>query len=307
MYPRPRPPSPRTPTGDTIDAIDAAEQAARLATVRDDLAWITQNLPDLHQLRLPGARRRLTRRALSPTARAALDRLTRDERADRRPGERILGASPAPVAVAILDDLSEILADAVELADRISWNAGVVDIEPPSTGYDFRAMGRHLTHIAEHLPAAAATDPDALALAQHFATRARRTLERSLEEAVDGQVLSTLCAWCHGTTTLAPAGGQNTLTVRVVAGEPLIVCTSDVCEPPPEDCGTWFRGRPAWRDAEWDWLARRLGPGTAAPRVGSHTSPDQAVRDLLAALRQKSEHQPDVLGGILDDERDGAA
>ncbi|WP_160051438.1 hypothetical protein [Nocardiopsis sp. FR26] len=242
----------------TADAIAAADQAARLATTRADLAWITQSLPDLHQLRLPGARRRTARRALSPAARTALDRLTRDERADRRPGERILGASPAPVTVSIIDTVAEILADAVELADRISWNAGVTDVEPPSTAYDFKALGRHLAHIADHLPAAVAIDPDALTLAQYFATRARRTLERRLEDMADGQVLSTLCAWCHGATTRAPAGGQHTLTVRVVAGEPLIVCVSDTCEPPDEDCRTWLRGRPAWREHEWEWLAKRL-------------------------------------------------
>jgi len=255
------------PPGDIVDTIAAAEQAARLATVRADLAWITESLPGLHQLRLPGARRRATRRALSPAARAVLDKLTQAEKADRgKSADAPLGASPAPMAVGILDDLAEILADAVELSDRISWNAGVTDPEPPSTAYDFRAMGRHLSHIADHLPAAVEVDPAALDRASRFATRARRTLTRSLEEAVDGQVLTTLCAWCHGATTCAPAGGQRTLTVRVVVGEPLIVCVSDVCEPPPQDCGTWLRGCPAWPEAEWERLATRLDqPVFAAP------------------------------------------
>ncbi|MFE9642375.1 hypothetical protein ACFYOC_25465 [Nocardiopsis alba] len=240
------------------DLADAADQAARLDSVRSDLAWIVESVPDLYQLRLPGVRRRASDRALTPAARAALDELTRAERADRRPGERILGASPAPVAVGIIDDIARLLAGAVELADRISWNAGVVDISPPSTAYDFRALGPHLAHIAAHLADAVATDPDALSLAEHFAARARRTLERTLSEGGDGQVLTTLCAWCHGATATAPAGGERTLTVRLVAGEPLIVCSSDVCAPPAEDCGTWLHGHPAWREHEWEWLAKHL-------------------------------------------------
>lgn len=282
------------------DTIAAAERAARLSAVRADMAWITEALPDLHQLRLPGSRRRVTRRTLSPAAREALDQLTRAERAERRPGERILGASAAPVTVDIIDTVAEILSDAVELADRISWNAGVVDIEPPSTGYDFRALGRHLAHIGEHLPAAAAVDPDALTLASRFAARARRVLASRLQEIFDGQVLTTLCAWCHGATTRAPAGGQRTLTVRLVAGEPLIVCTSDACEPPEQDCGTWLKGRPAWREAEWEWLAERLGPGTSAKRGQKRTSPEEAVRQLLEALRKEPEEECAVLDGLGD-------
>lgn len=108
------------------------------------------------------------------------------------------------------------------------------------------------------MPAATITDPDALDLTSAFASRSRRILERTLVDMVDGQVLSTLCAWCRGATTRRPTGGERTLTVRLAAGEPLIVCASDVCEPPDEDCRTWLFGRPAWREHEWEWLAKRL-------------------------------------------------
>ncbi|WP_435109408.1 hypothetical protein [Nocardiopsis synnemataformans] len=267
MESEPRARTTNTTPGDHLtDAAVTADRDARLAAVRADLAQVAASWPDLHQLRLPGARRRTARRTLSPAARAVLDRLTRAEKADRKPGERVLGASPAPVTVSILDDLAEILAAVVALSDRISWNAGVADPEVPSSAYDFAAIDRHVAHVAEHLGVAASTDPDALKAAEAFAAWARRVLERSLEQVVDGQVLSALCAWCHGATTRHPAGGQHTLTVRVVAGEPLIVCVSDTCEPPAEDCRTWLRGRPAWPERDWEWLAARLdAPVFAAP------------------------------------------
>ena len=296
----------RTTQEDTITAdtaLLAADTTARITATTTDLEWVARSWPDLHQLRLPG-NRRPARRTLTRAARAVMDTLVRTERAERRPGERILGASPAPVAVGILDDLAQLLADAVETADRISWNAGAADVEPPSSGYDFDAIGRHLAHIGAHLAAATATDPDALDIAQRFAARARRTLERALEDAVDGQVLTTLCAWCHGATTETPAGGQTTLTIRVIAGQPLVVCESDLCEPPSEECGTWLRGRPAWPWAEWDWLARRLGGGAVA-RTRTGTTPEEAVRKLLKALRERPEDTPASLAGLLDDGREG--
>ncbi|MGZ4589141.1 MAG: hypothetical protein ACXVX9_15210, partial [Mycobacteriaceae bacterium] len=76
----------------------------------------------------------------------------------------------------------------------------------------------------------------------------------------DGQVLKAVCPWCGGRTEAHPTGGAHTLRVRNIHGldTTVVVCEGGACEPPAEDCGTWVRGRPAWRQYEWDWLADRI-------------------------------------------------
>jgi len=283
-----------------------AEQAARIAALTADLTWITESWPDLYQLRLPGSRRRAPRRPMSRSARERADELARTEKAEQ--GLSVLGAGRAPMNVGVLDALARLLADAVELDEYVTATAGVVDdVAPPSTAYDFEAIGRVLAHTAAHLSLSAAADAGVLGEAEAAVKRMRSALEGALEDVVDGYMLSTVCAWCHGATSTAPAGGEQTLVVKVVAGQPLIVCRGEWCEPPPEDCGTWLFGRPAWRDAEWEWLARRLAPGNAEARAASGTSPEEAVRQLLEALREEPEEVPSVLGGLLGRVESGGA
>lgn len=234
----------------------AAETAARVRQATHDLQWVAESWEDLYALRLPGARRRTPRRPMSAAARARADELARIEKAEQ--GLSVLGASQAPMDVAVLDALADLLARLCELDDRLTMTAGTSDCEPPSTGYDFDAIPRITAHACEALPIAADVDPGALDEAEQVAKRLRTRLARALGDLADGQILPGLCAWCRGATTTAPAGGERTLTVRVVAEQPLIVCMSDLCEPPSEDCGTWLFGRPAWTEAEWQWLAGRM-------------------------------------------------
>lgn len=237
-------------------AATTADQAARTKAVQADLAWVAASWKDVYELRLPGKRRAAPVRPMTRAARDRADELARLEKAEQ--GLSILGASQAPMDVSVLDALADLLADACEMDERLTLTAGVADVEPPTTAYDFEAIPRILGHAAETLPIAADVDPGALDDAEHAAKRMRATVARRIGELTEGQVLPGLCAWCHGATTQAPAGGERTLTVKVVAEQPLIVCTSDVCDPPPGDCGTWLFGRPAWTQAEWEWLAGRM-------------------------------------------------
>lgn len=272
--------------------ITAAETAARVRQATQDLTWVAESWEDLYELRLPGARRRAPRRPMSAAARARADELARIEKAEQ--GLSILGASQAPMDVAVLDTLADLLARLCELDDRLTMTAGTDDCEPPSTGYDFDAIPRTVAHACEALPIAADVDPGALDEAEHVAAQLKTTLERALATAIDGQTLTATCAWCDGATTETPAGGKHTLTVKVVAGEPLVVCESDLCQPPADDCRTWLFGRPAWREHEWDWLSRRLDP----ERVPARTAEQESnVRRLLAALRERS-GVPDILEGL---------
>lgn len=240
--------------GDTMpnDAI----RAAQITTITTDLHWSATHWPDLHHLRLPGTQRRTTRRPLTRAARHRADHQARTEKAEQ--GLSVLGTAPAPMNVGVLDTLARLLSAAHHLAGRISWNAGVTDPTPPKTGHDYDAITRLLAHAATHLPAAADTDPDVLTIAERAARRIRKMIETPTAGADDGQVLTALCTWCEGATTHHPTGGQRTLTVQVVAGEPLIVCHSDVCDPPSDACGTWLFGRPAWPYHQWETLASHL-------------------------------------------------
>lgn len=238
-----------------------AHQITRLGDTTADLAWIARSWPDLYQLRLPGRRIRRTAQQLTGAARAEADAQARIERLEVDPDAP--GASPAPVDVGVLDTLSDLLMDLADLADRICETAGRPEPDPPSTAYDYAAIPRLCAAATAHLPDAAAADPEALDDAQQAASRLRRTLAAALDDLIDGQRLTALCAWCHGTTIAAPVGGERTLVVRLVASRPVIVCEGPLCDPPPSECSTWVGGRPAWPQHQWDWLSSRLDrPGS---------------------------------------------
>lgn len=244
-------------TGDTMTDVElTAVLATRLGQVRADLLYITDRWPDLYQLRIPGTVQQQRPTKPSAAARRQRDELARAEKAERR--DSVLGESLPPMDVDVLDTLAGILATADELADRIAATAGAPAHEPPSTAYDFEAIAGLLGHVSGHLLDAIGTDPEALDDTQQTARTMRRRLDAALGELADGQRLSTMCAWCRGATTEAPVGGEQTLVVRVVLAEPVIVCESDLCSPPEADCGTWVRGRPAWPEREWEWLNKRL-------------------------------------------------
>lgn len=241
--------------------------ARRIGMVRADLLYIADRWPDLYQLRMPGSKKPWRPGGMSAEAREQKDALARIEKAEQ--GDSVLGESRAPMDVDVLDTLSDILVIADDLAGRIAEAAGAITLDPPSTAYDFDAIGDYLKHISVHLVAAAENDHEALDDAQETARRMRTMLEAGLGEISDGQRLTTVCAWCHGSTPDAPIGGIRTLVVRMVVEEPVIVCENELCSPPDADCGTWVRGRPAWRTAEWEWLSKRLEAAGGQGRMAS--------------------------------------
>ncbi|ASU81381.1 hypothetical protein CDO52_00025 [Nocardiopsis gilva YIM 90087] len=80
----------------------------------------------------------------------------------------------------VLDVLTELLTTADELAERIAETAGVDVLAPPTTAYDYPALGLYLAHVGEHLAAAAEIDHEALDDAQHTVRRMRARLEGAL-------------------------------------------------------------------------------------------------------------------------------
>lgn len=220
-----------------------------------DLEWLIAYWPDLVVARLPGTARPWRQPQLTPERRAELDAQARIERAER--SDVALGESPAPVDVAILDVMAGVLWDAADIAEQATGAAGVERLEPPSTAYaDARP---YLECAVKMLPAVPWVADEVAATARLMVG----AVAHALCLVYDGQSLDVVCPWCGGRTEVAPAGGARTWRVRQLPGDLVAIVCGGLCEPPSKDVGTWWRGRPCWPVAEWDWLAKRV---TAAER-----------------------------------------
>lgn len=221
----------------------------------DDLRFVLEHWEDLAEIRTPGTPRPWRPPQISPEKREQLDREARVERLERAefaPGEH---------ADAVPPDVLDVLVDVAEFADRLTAqvcaDVGCLLWLPPAAAW--RADGQ-LAHLAWHLEQDAVdgdlvdqVDAETRILAQDTALVLR--LLR------DGQTLDSSCPWCRMPRAL--------VVIEEPALGPLIVCRSRVaCAPPDKDCGIYLRGRPAWSDSEWDWLAGRI----------RHADPGHAVR-----------------------------
>jgi hypothetical protein len=213
---------------------------------------------DLAQTRLRGTPRPWRQSTIPEEARAEMDRRARQERAEA--DDRAPGYSAAPLHLDVLDLMAGILMAADLLHEQVAHTLGHPTLAHPASAYaDPRP---YLAYSLELLPEAWAQ------LGQHAheeATRMRDTVLLTLGEMHDGQMLDAICPFCIGRTYRKPAG-ELTLRVRVIpdrrrAGhtEAVVVCENpDGCTPFSSECGLWVNGRPAWHQAEWEWLAQRL-------------------------------------------------
>jgi hypothetical protein len=195
---------------------------------------------------------------ISPERRAEMDylgHLEKLERSDIAPGE-----TPAPYNLEIGELLVELLAAVENFAETVAQAAGVERLPNATSAY--ADPKPYLRRIHEHLVAAFDAEPRLAYRAEELCVDLIAKANHALGLTVDGQLLTALCPWCGGRTATAPVGGQPTMRVRLLEGsnpEPVVVCESGTCDPPSSDVGTWHRGHPAWRQHEWDWLAKRLG------------------------------------------------
>lgn len=260
----------------------------------EDLGTVIELVPVLALLRDPATVRPWRETHLDPWTRAEVDAEARAERAERveiAPGEHRDACRPD-----VLDMLSGVLWRAVSLAEDLSRAAWCPALPPAPRDGDPRP---YLARARATLVQAVTGWPNGDEIAHHAADQAAAMLadlESALALRVDGHAVKAVCPWCRG----GLAGGYS-WRVRVIVDEPLIVCESDVCEPPRRDAGTWWRGRPAWRLGDWPWLAARLWhldrrrAAEAAPpppyervqgatgRGGTPTDPG-AEREILAGL-----------------------
>lgn len=230
------------------------------------LDYLAEAWPMLIELKTPGTRRRWQdqRRAVAAAAPELIPSPV--------PGT---APAPAPVVVSMLDLTHRVAAAAAELEATL---VELLDPDPvppfapvywPRLGVRSSAYADprpHLAFVARYLTTAQVADARTVPWVLGVVRPIRDAVEQALGEQRAGQELAAICPWCLGRTPAHPTGGARTVQVLVPTDddddrEPLIVCTGLNCTPPESACGSRDeRGRPAWREREWDWLARQLLP-----------------------------------------------
>jgi hypothetical protein len=241
---------------------DVKAARAALDELSAVLGWLAASL-------LPGTAKPYRAPQMSAEKRAELDQVARHENAlarrQKARSENVmtpLGEVPAPCNLDVMDLLADLLTAADEMAETVAVTVHR-PVNPPASSA-FADPAPYLDLVREHLDLAATVDDT---LDRWVAEKCRGLLLRANNQlglVMDGQLLAGLCPWCGGRTSKHPVGGARTLRIRLVAvGDdsevPAVVCESSLCEPPDEDFGTTWRGRPAWPlDTEGVWLSRRI-------------------------------------------------
>lgn len=233
---------------------------------RADLAFLEDWWPKLAAARLPGTSRPWRQSLLNPERRAELAARDAAERAHRDP--EAPGFTAAPAHVGTLDLMVDVWVVLDELAQRIRRHiVRALPARPGPTG-DLTPTMRFL---AEWVAAGVPLDGRTVRLLGRLPAL---VTEVSVVQGMlyAGQLLlGATCPWCRGVTPKHPAGGAPTLQVEQIAAAKkanghrpavdavhAVVCWNTGCAPEPAECGTWWRGHPAWPWHEWDWLAQRL-------------------------------------------------
>ncbi len=225
---------------------------------RKAIASLADAVDSLKECLLDGVKRPWKTPALTAERRNELDREARAERLERdafAPGE-----CSVPLDLDVMDQLVEILAAAEILANRLCW-ATYRPIDPPaSSAFSDPAPILELIYDLLGEAAGSLVDPGAVTYVEQKAKDLIEAAHLVLGLVVDGQVLKALCPWCGGRTESTPIGGELTLRVRNVEGlaSTVVMCEGGLCEPTSADCGRWIKGKPAWDQSEWEWLAARI-------------------------------------------------
>lgn len=217
--------------------------AQTLRQAKADAFWLSVHWPDLIEERIPGTARPWRQTEMESHRRAELDAAARAERLERV--DLALGESAAPVHVDVLDVLNDLAAELGSPAN--------------------------LRNIANELRA---WEPDQLEDFAGTLTVLVRETALALRLIYDGQRLDGSCPWCRQSRSLVirtPAPAEEESVPTTPPGPILVVCEgrAKICMPPESDCGTYVhgvppkpssrdRGRPAWPDSEWTWLAQRI-------------------------------------------------
>lgn len=252
-----------------------------------DLDYLLEHVGDLATSKQPGTPRPWSTPMLSPEVREQRDRLDRIERDERERDVRgvVMGFTRAPVHVDVLDAQVDVAMTAWEISDALVRFVPAVETRIQSVFADPSPLLNHLRWmlpIADEYDAANDYEAGLVWWVQDHTRRLCDMLDRQLGLIRPGTLLTALCPFCRGVDPEHPAGGHLTLQVREIAkARPktatrpevlaafAVVCGNRACAPPEGKVGTWYRGQPAWRQDEWEWLAPMLLPVEEAGRTTS--------------------------------------
>lgn len=213
----------------------------------ENLDWILDRWDQLMDSRLPGTPRPWKQPDISREQREQMDRQTRQEKAER--GAFVLGESEAPLNLDALDKARKITLNIQNLAYLTANELRQDAMAVLAARQHYEDPAELIRYLLRNIPD---TSPELYARIRRTTVRIRAVMANHFAEVFDGQRLKTDCPWCH-----APR-----MFIRMIGPEhsqhPVITCESGSCEPPSADCGTWYRGKPAWPFHEWDWLANRM-------------------------------------------------
>jgi len=211
------------------------------------VTWILESYQALTESRFKGTPR--------PWKQSEPDPRPRHETpAEPRNSPQLVGVAaftetPAPLHLDVLDQLQTLGVDAKHYAVTLAYYTGdqipylqLTTSEAHKTPDLLRYVLRALTNVTPGLC------DDLLARAARDFRAHRLEVAKQFSEIVEGQRLRARCPWCL----------DEQLRFRFVAGHICVRCESGICEPGPDDCGTWDQGRPCWPMHEWEWLAHRI-------------------------------------------------
>lgn len=223
-------------------------------SIQADTQWLLDAWDPLQEARTKGTPRPWKETALTPEQQTLNDAQARTEKLER--GAFVLGESPAPLHLDILDRLLNIQkttrALARQIADTLYDGSTLVYLtrtKDPNPVY-------LLTYIHTTIPRL--VDPRHQQVLDDTQTEIHDLRTRTathFAEHVEGKTLKANCPWCGGTKLRFRRLGHHT------TAEWVIRCETGLCEPPPSDCGAWTGQGftlPTWPLWEWDWFANRL-------------------------------------------------
>ena len=226
---------------------------AQHASIQADTQWLLDAWDPLQEARTKGTPRPWKETTATIEQQATLDAEARAEKAER--GAFVLGDSPAPLHLDILDRLLNIQATtraiARAIADTTFDSQALVYLtrtKNPSSIQLLEYIHTTITRLVEPRHQQVLDDT------QEAIHQLRMRTAGHFAELVDGKTLKAQCPWC----------GASKLRFRLLGQthpEFVIRCESGLCQPGPNDCGAWTgQGLtlPTWPQWEWTWFAKQL-------------------------------------------------
>lgn len=236
-----------------------ASTAAACRRILRDLEYVLTSWPDLLESRFKGTPRPWAERIFTADEKQAADDLASVERSERAYG---IGDHPAPCHVDVLDTITEVSCEMLELEDAVrdALGFGPAERRMPARGADDVWVESAATWLRSSLTAVGGHE----ALLEHVMSEAAL-----MASAVRSSLGESVC-----TLIKAPCIACSQMTLRLFCAhdrlaDSYVLCTNRLCDPDQKVCGARLRGLPFWPLNELDWLNDRLDAKAAESKVAS--------------------------------------